>query len=354
MYTDLRSKSKKAGLPPGTPVYTGKYQNVTSSITTLSFSTQEVKETQGTDIKACLSPTTDLTTWVQVTGLNNAELIEQIAQTYQLHPLTVEDILNVEQRCKVEEFDNYFFITLKLLAWDSTLHTVSVEQLSLVFGSNFVLSFQEHETRLFDNIRTRLHGNPTQRLRQHGSDYLVYRLMDAVIDQYFVVLETISDQIESIEERIIVNPSTKNSRVLYRLKRQVLMLRKAIWPMREAISRLLQIDSAVITPFTHLYLRDVYDHTVQAVDTVETFRDMLSSILDMYLSSLTNRMNEIMKVLTIIATIFIPVTFIASIYGMNFVNMPELHWRFGYPATLIVMLVIIITMLVYFKKNRWL
>jgi len=353
MLRELSNRVKKAGQPPGTPFYTGKENLTPPQISGIFYSKHDFHETTGSQLADCLPKQTEAgLTWLNINGLHDITLIEEIAKQYNLHPLTVEDILNVEQRAKMEEFDDYIFLTLKTLSWHEKKKKFSIAQLSLVIGKNFVLSFQEHSSTLFDNVCTRLRAGPKQRLREKGSDYLAYRLIDAVIDQYFVTLEGLGYQIENLEERVISNPTTENSRALYQLKHKMLLLRKAIWPMREVISHLLQADT-FITSFTHLYMRDVYDHMMQAIDTIETFRDMLTSILDVYLSSLTNRMNEVMKVLTIIATIFIPVTFVASIYGMNFKYMPELEWRWGYLCTWGIMLTIALVMLFYFRRKKW-
>lgn len=354
MFSEVHKRAKKKGQPPGTAKYTGEHVTNEPVITVVNYSKHDFNENIGSHLEDVLPNVAEKgTTWVNVEGLHNSEMIAQLAKKFDIHPLTIEDILNIEQRPKVEEFDNYIFITLKMLLWHTKTANFSVRQLSIVLGKNFVLSFQELDTELFDNIHQRLKGNPTQPLRQHGSDYLTYRLIDAVIDEYFVVLEALGNQIEKIEEIIIAAPTPANSRTIYRLKRQMLLLRKAIWPMREALSHLMHVEDHLITKYTSLYLRDVYDHTVQAIDSVETFREMLSSMLDMYLSSLTNRMNEIMKTLTIITTIFIPITSIASIYGMNFHYMPELQWRYGYPFALGIMSVIAILMLIYFKRKKW-
>lgn len=215
------------------------------------------------------------------------------------------------------------------------------------------MSFHEHDSSRFHDIRKRLQGSANQRLRQHGSDYLAYRMIDAVVDEYFVVLEAQGDQIEKIEQRVITSPKPQTARTLYRLKRQMLLLRKVIWPMREAVSHLLYVEDELITSFTRVYLRDVYDHAMQAIDTLETFRDMLSSILDMYLSALTIRMNEIMKTLTIITTIFIPITALASIYGMNVPGVPLMHSPWAFMVILSLMIFMIMFMIVFFRKKRW-
>lgn len=215
------------------------------------------------------------------------------------------------------------------------------------------MTFSNYPVDIFKKIQDKIKNNPKQRLREQAADYLFYRLIDAIIDQYFIVLEALGEYIDATETLIISAPTRAHIRRLYRLKRETLMLRKAIWPMREAVSHLSQLNEKFITQFTRLYLRDVYDHTMQAIDTIETYRDMLSSMLDVYLSSLTNRLNEVMKTLTVISTIFIPITFIASLYGMNFINMPELKWQYGYITTLGVMFTIVIGMIIYFKKMKW-
>lgn len=352
MFSEVRTRVQKAGQAPGTPLYTGN-KLAPSKITITEYSETSFHETTVTQFDETLSLPKENSLWVNVEGLSDVALIQQVAKQFKLHPLTVEDILNVQQRPKIEEFDEYLFLTIKMLGWNEKKLSFSVEQYSFVLGKNFVLSFQETETSIYESLRERLKSTNMQRLRQQGPDYLLYRFVDAVIDQYFVILEGLGEQIETIEERLIAAPTPQNARILYHLKRQMLMLRKAIWPMREVINHLSQAEEAYVTRFTRVYFRDAYDHIVQAIDTVETFRDMLASMLDVYLSSLTNRMNEVMKTLTIIATIFIPITSLASIYGMNFEYMPELHYKFGYPTVLIVMLTIAIVMLIYFRSKKW-
>jgi magnesium transporter len=355
IFSDLRKRSKKAGQPPGTAVYTGKKHQHQTHISVFTYSERDCHEQSGKTLEECLpAEKAPGVTWIHVVGLQNVKLIEQLAERYQIHPLTIEDILNVDQRPKVEQFENYLFITLKMLTWRAKRNTFFTEQISFVLGKGYLISFQEREDAHFQHIRDRLRGSSNQRMRQQGSDYLAYRLIDAIVDYYFVVLEGLGDQIEKIEEKIISDPKPQNTRSVYRLKRQMMILRKSIWPMREAISHLTQLDGPLVTSFTRLYLRDLYDHVVQAIDTVETFRDMLGSMLDMYLSSLTNRMNEVMKTLTIIATIFIPITFVTSFYGMNFTHMPELHWRYGYVMVIGLMLTMTTGMLIYFRKKKWL
>ncbi len=355
MFPELRKRVKKTGQPPGTFVYTGDKKVLKPKLTAVVYTEQTLQEATGSTLADCSRVLeTPGNCWLNVEGLDDTALIAQIAERYQLHPLTVEDILNVGQRPKVDEFDNYLFIILKTLTWDPKQLIFAIEQLSIIIGKDFLLSFQEGDTPLFTDIRQRMHTSAVQRMRQNGIDYLGYRLVDDIVDHYFVILEGLGEQIEALEDKIITTPSPQNSRMIYRLKRQILMLRKVVWPARQAINHLLQTDGTLISAFTHIYLRDVYDHITQAIDTLETFRDMTSGILDVYLSSLSYRMNEVMKVLTIIATIFIPITFLASIYGMNFKYMPELDWHWGYPVTLLVMLLAVVVMLGYFKRKKWL
>ena len=352
MVSDITKRSRKAGLPPGSLIYTGD-KNHPSQLNLISYNLTELKEAKGITLAECLPQSlTNGVTWVNVVGLQNIDLIKEIGQHYCLHPLVMEDILNTAQRSKVEEFDQYVFVVLKLVNWNPAKNLFNTQQISMVFGTNFLLSFLEEPydgvTAIAERIR-----HCQGRIREHNADYLAYTLIDSVIDQYFVVLEGIGEQIENTEETIMKTPTREKANIIYRLKRQMIMFRKAVWPAREVVNNLLRTNEALISAPTLPYLRDVYDHTVQVIDTIETYRDMLGGILDIYLSSLTNRINEVMKVLTIIATIFIPLTFIASLYGMNFVDMPELHWRYGYPAVLGVMAINAILMMIYFRKKKW-
>jgi magnesium transporter len=276
-----------------------------------------------------------------------------VGKSFGVHPLVLEDIADTGQRPKMEDFDDYIFVVLKMFRFDDKEKQVKIEQISLVLGRDFVVSFQEREGDVFDPIRERLRSNKG-RVRKAGADYLVYALMDAVIDNYFFIMEKLGEAIEEIEDKVVISPTSETVQTIHDLKRQMIVLRKAVWPLREVISRLEQSESTLIAKSTLIYLRDAYDHTVQVMDSVDTFRDTLSGMLDIYLSSVSNRMNEIMKVLTIIATIFIPLTFIVGIYGMNFRNMPELGQPLGYPLVLIVMALIACVMLVYFRRKGWL
>lgn len=353
MFSEVRKRVRKIGQPPGSPVYTGE-KSGTPVITVTTYNASEVSESTGKTLESCsLEKKEGGVTWINVEGLQDVKLIEQLAKQFNLHPLTVEDILNVDQRPKVEDFDNYLFITLKVLHWHAKKSVFTISQLSLVIGKDFVLSFQELDTTRFDDLRKYLQNNTHQRLREQGADYLGYRMIDTIVDEYFIVLEALGDQIEDVESKVINNPCQRNARIIYKLKRQMIMLRKAIWPMREALSHLLYMDDILVSKFTRVYLRDVYDHTMQAIDTLETFREMLSSMLDMYLSGLTIRMNEIMKTLTIITTIFIPITALSSIYGMNISDVPFMHSARPFLIIGSIMLLIVILMMTYFRKKKW-
>lgn len=354
MFSEVRKRVKKIGQPPGSLIYTGEHTYTKPVITVTTYNAESAEEKIGNTLEECLLQPKDAgVTWINIEGLQDIALIEQIAKQFNLHPLTVEDILNIEQRPKVEEFNTYLFITLKVILWQPKKAIFDISQLSLIIGKNFVLSFQEQDTKRFDGLRKHLQTTTHQRLREQGSDYLAYRIIDTVVDEYFIVLEALGDQIEQVEGRIVASPNRRNSRAMYKLKRQMLLLRKAIWPMREALSHLLYTDDELITKFTRVYLRDVYDHTMQAIDTLETFRDMLSSMLDMYLSGLTIRTNEIMKTLTIITTTFIPITALASIYGMNVQDIPLMHSHWAFLTIFSIMLMIALMMMLYFRSKKW-
>ncbi len=354
MFSEIRKRVKKTGRAPGSLLYTGENPHKKPQITVINYNAKDFHQVTGTRFEECFTEQkTDVTTWINVEGLHDTALIKQICKQFGLHPLTIEDILNVDQRPKVEEFPSYLFITLKVLLWQQVSQTFSIKQLSIVLGKNFILSFQEVDTTLFDALVQRLEASTNQRLRKQGADYLVYRLIDIVVDAYFLVLEALGETIEQVEKQIISAPHPQSTRMIYRLKQQLLLLRKAIWPMREAINHLLHNEDNLVTKYTRVYLRDVYDHAMQAIDALEISRDMLSSMLDMYLSSLTNRMNEIIKTLTIISTIFIPITSLASIYGMNFTYIPGLHWHYGYVTMVSMMGLIALALMIYFWKKKW-
>jgi len=292
-------------------------------------------------------------TWINLDGIHQVDNIEKIGKHFKIHPLVLEDIMNTGQRPKMEDFNNYLFLVLKMLSYDEEENETKTEQVSLILSSNYVISFQESEGDVFDPIRERIRTD-RGRIRKMGVDYLAYSLIDAIVDNYFMVLEKIGEKIEDIEDELVKNPTPEVLHTIHRLKRELIFLRKSVWPLREVISRLERWESPLIDKSIDIYLRDVYDHTIQVIDALETFRDMLSGMLDIYLSSVSNRMNEVMKVLTIIATIFIPLTLVAGIYGMNFSYMPELESPWGYPMVYMIMLAISAVMLMYFRRKKWL
>tara|TARA_R110002126_G_scaffold110918_1_gene248417 strand:+ start:133778 stop:134842 length:1065 start_codon:yes stop_codon:yes gene_type:complete len=354
MLHDLQTRVQKIGQPPGTMLYTGRHSGKTL-LTKIVYSEHDFHCVQGKTLEdIALSKEQPGMTWIQVIGLKNIKLIEQLTKIYNIHALTGEDILNVHQRPKVEEFKEYVFITLPLFVKNKKNHDLNTDQISFVLGKNFLISFQEHDSNIFQAVIQRLQGTSNQRLRQQGCDYLAYRLMDTVVDDYFLVLEEVGEKIAQIEENIVTNPEPQCSHELHRIKQQLMSLRKSIWPTREAISHLLQIENTWVTSFTRVYLRDLYDHVVQTLDMIETFRDIVGGMVDIYLSSLANRLNEVMKTLTIIATIFIPITFVTGLFGMNFAFMPILNWRWGFYATLGVMGCSVLLMLNYFRRKKWL
>lgn len=350
----MGGRTKKTGLPPGTIVYVGRKKSASTRTRIIEFNETYIKEKEILEIEEVF-PSKDQKTiyWINIDGLQKIDIIEKIGKQFGIHPLVLEDIANTRQRPKMEDFGDYIFAVLKMLQYNEEDKETQVEQISLILGSNWVISFQENEGDVFDPIRERLRTDKG-RIRKMGADYLVYALLDAVVDNYFVVLERIGEKIEGIEDEIVTNPSPETLQAIHDLKRQMILLRKSVWPLREVISRLERWESKLINKSIDIFLRDVYDHTIQVIDAVETFRDMLSGMLDIYMSSVSNRMNEVMKVLTIIATIFIPLTLVAGIYGMNFTYMPELEWIWGYPSILLIMLAVGIVMLFYFRKKKWL
>lgn len=279
-------------------------------------------------------------------------LVAQIGDHFQIHPLTLEDILNTQQRPKIEYFDNYIFIVMKMLKWDEKRKAIESEQISILVGNQYVLSFQEREDDIFDQLRERIRKGKG-RIRGMGPDYLAYAMLDVAIDYYYLVLEAISEHMERLEAGVLINAEKKLLREIYVLKRENLLLRKWVWPLREVVLQLERTESPLIKKKTQPFIRDLYDHTIHVTDTIETHRDMTAGLLEFYLTSVNNKTNEVMKVLTIIATLFIPLTFIVGLYGMNFDYMPELRWPWAYFAVLGLMAFLAAGMLVYFRKNKW-
>ena len=343
----------KAGMPPGTMVFIGERKQEKARIDIMHYSADALEEPGDVSVNQCRDfARKPGVLWVDVNGIHDVGLIETLGKAFDLHPITMEDIVNTTHRPKVEEFPDYLYIVLKTITFQPETNSIGIEQVSLVLGKNFVISFRESESDIFSAVRGRIRSGKG-RIRSMKSDYLAYSLMDMVVDHYFLAVERIGDRIEEIDETILTHPESENIKEIHRLKRVILSLRKAVWPLREEIGTLEKSESEIIQPATRIYLRDLYDHTVQIIDMAETFRDILIGMHDTYLSGVSNRMNEIMKVLTIIATIFIPLTFIAGVYGMNFQNMPELEWTWGYYIVLALMLAVAMGLLVFFRRRKW-
>lgn len=345
---------KLLGVSPGAMVYTGKKESQKLIIETFDYTTEKVDEKELLKIEdAFRFKSTESVTWININGLNHVNEIEKIGIHYDLHPLIMEDIVNVGQRPKIDEHDNYLFVVLKMLYYDRDEKILS-EQVSFVLGDNYVLTFQESQGDVFNSVRERIrHGKG--RIRTLGSDYLLYALIDSVTDHYYIIIETMGNKIEELEDNLFSGFSQEEiSQQIQDLKREILKVRRAIFPLREIISRIEKNDHKLIKKKTLHFYRDIYDHIIQISENIDIYREMVWGLMDLYMTTISNKMNEVMKVLTIMATIFIPLTFIAGIYGMNFDNIPELHYKYSYFILWGVMIVIFVAMLYYFKKKKWL
>ncbi len=349
----FRKTTGKVGVAPGTLVHVGEQKTQKVRIRQITY-TPEAYHCADIDQETLLSHPPDPAEkrWLNLDGLHDTDLIQKIGEHFAIHPLTLEDILNTHHRPKVDDHDHYLFIVLKMLHYDTAARRLSAEQFSLLLFDGCLLSFQEDDEDVFNAVRERLQRG-RGRIRNMGCDYLAYALIDAVVDHYYVILEGLGTEIETLEDEMLENPDAAVMNHIHGLKKEMIYLRKQVWPLRELIASLYREPSDHIHTDTAVFLRDVYDHTIQVIDTIESYRDLLSSMLDLYLSSAGFRMNEVMKVLTIIATIFIPITFVAGIYGMNFKFMPELDWRWGYLGAWGLMLGIAAMMVLFFKHKKW-
>jgi magnesium transporter len=353
MGKSFRRMTRKAGLPPGSLVYTGDKERPEAKFTVTRYNTDTIDERQLDSFSASqLVADPGEVTWINVTGITREKDLDKLGQSFKIHPLVLEDILEVGQRPKIEDYDEYLYIVLNAIRPGAKGEELVAEEISLILGPHYLLSFYSGADDPYVAVRERL-LQAKGRIRKLGADYLAYALIDLVVDNYFIELEKFGDQMEALEDEVVANPSPRTLRDVHRFKNEMIMLRKSLWPLREVIARLERRESPLISEALGNYFRDVYDHTIIAIDTVETYRDILSGMLDIYLSSMSNRLNSIMKVLTIIATIFMPLTFITSLYGMNFKNMPELQWEYGYYMALGVMVVIALAMIEYFRRKGW-
>ncbi len=324
-------------------------------ITVLDYKNEEFQEQKMDSLEACIPfRDKDSVSWIDIEGIHQPATLEGLGKCYGFHPLVLEDIMATDQRPKMEDFGDYLFIVLKMIKYSGNNGGLDIEQVSLILGKNYLISFQEgKEGDVFNPVRERIRTSKG-RIRNMGADYLAYALMDAVVDNYYLVLEKLGEEIESIEERLMADPVPETLRVIHGLKRDMIFLRKSVWPLREVVSVLERRESLLIAESTAIYLKDVYDHTIQVIDTVETYRDMLAGMLDIYLTSINNRLNSVMKVLTVIATIFMPLSFFASVYGMNFKFIPGLEWEWSFTVFNGAMGLIVIGMMLIFRKKKWL
>ena len=347
------SRADKVGLPPGSLLHLGIDPGKPISITAYIYnekSFEEISDLKASDC-AALRDRPGFK-WIEVDGVHDPVVIAKIGEVFAIHPLVLEDVMSTEQRPKREEFDGMMHVVLKMLHHEMNESCFHAEQVSLVLGSDFLITFQEGDQDVFEPVRERLRQG-RGRSRSSGVDYLMYAIMDTIVDHYFVVLEYFGEVLEELETELVDSPTPQTLHRIYTLKRSMLFLRRASWPLREVLGGLVRAESALIRPSSIIYIRDVYDHAVEIIDIIENLRDMSAGMLDVYLSSVSNRLNQAMRVLTVIATIFIPLTFVVGIYGMNFDYMPELRWHFGYYGVMGMMALIALLMLVGFRRKGW-
>jgi magnesium transporter len=347
--------SSKAGLPPGDLVYRGEVYTENKSVNLLSFNTKSFEKIDSDNVELILKKVNpDSFNWINLVGLHNTDAISKIGYHFNIHPLVLEDVLNTEHRPKAEESESYLFFTLKMFKkQEIDSEENDYEQVSILLGKNYIITFQEKEGDVLDTIREKL-ADENSKLRKNNIDYLFYRIIDSIVDSYYKMIEDLGDKIEHLEDSIYLNANSQHYKMAQDLRRELIFLRKSVYPLREAITKMTKENSTgLISEDTQRYFTDVYDHSIHIIETIETYRDLTSGLMDLYMTSVSNKMNEIMKVLTIISTIFIPITFIAGIYGMNFKFMPELNHRWGYPIALFLMLGVVFVMLIFFKKRKW-
>jgi magnesium transporter len=348
----VRKRGRKVGAAPGTLVHVGESSSAETQLRLIRFNADEVTESVLQSAGDCRSQLqNEHVHWYNIDGVHQAHVVQTVGECFGLHGLVMEDILNTDHRPKIENHGDYIYIVLKMLQYDEERQETRSEQLSLIVGRQYVLAFQERVGDVFDGVRNRLRTG--RGIRQKPADYLAYALIDAIVDNYFLLLEKFGDEVEQLEEEVLTHPTPATLARIHHFKREMLLLRKSVWPLREVLSSLSRDESPLISQETRFFLRDVYDHSIHIIDTIETMRDLLSGMLDLYMSSISQRMNEIMKTLTIFASIFMPLTFIAGVYGMNFDYMPELRWFWGYPIVLAVMALIAGGLVLLFKTRKW-
>jgi magnesium transporter len=354
----LRPKKKntlsaKSGLPPESMVYVGKERAGKMLVKVIDYDENNMEEMTIEDLQVCeYYKKKDSVTWISVTGIHEAERVEKICNIFHIHPLIQEDILNTQQRTKIEEFGQYLFVTFKNLFYSETSKTIETEQISVILGHNFLLSFQEADSHLFDEIIQRIHtGKGT--IRQKKADYLLYKILDTAVDQYFVLIDQIGDMVEDIEEETMYYPNSKTTFKIQGVKKNLMILNKHILPMREALNKIESGSTELIEHKNINYFRDVYDHTYQAYDTIENHRSLLTDLMNIYFTTTSNKLNQVMKVLTIISTIFMPLSFLTGVFGMNFKYFPYIDHPDAYYVFWIVVIIVTIGMLFYFRRKKW-
>ena len=347
-YTD------KIGLPPGSLVYIGKQRTQKVTVSEINYSTGHYEESELSKISDCNTwNNSENVTIVSVVGIHDTSIIEAAGEYFSLDPLILEDIVNTQNRSRLEEFDDYLFLPMKILGVDLNSNEITTEHESLLLGKNGIISFQESELKILDPLKDRIRKGKGI-ARQRNSDYIYYRMVDTIVDNYFVVTEYLADRLDVLEENILQNPNENVNAEIYELKKKIGFVKRTISPLRESISNIIKTDSDLVSESTQNYFRDVYDHLIHLIETVDSQRETINDFLNLYMSSMSNKMNEVMKVLTIFASIFIPLTFIAGIYGMNFAIMPELQWKYGYFVVWGIMFLVAILLLFYFRRKRWL
>jgi len=353
MTKSKKRRSQKAGLPPGSLIYTGDQVEGKTRINIVEYDEQAVHTREITSWAECpVMEGKPGVVWIDVSGISHVGNLEGLGECFKLHPLVLEDILNVDQRPKIEDYEDYLYIVIKAISSLPEVDEIVAEQISVILGPNYVLSFHENDDDLFKSIRERI-VTAKGRIRKAGADYLAYSLMDLIVDNYFIVLEQFGERVEFLEDEVVLRAVPATLQKVHRFRNQMILLRRSLWPLREVVARLERRESLLISDATSVYFKDVYDHTIIAIDTVETYRDILSGLLDIYLSSVSNRLNEIMKVLTIFASIFMPLTFLVGVYGMNFKYLPELRWHYAYFGLWAIMISLAGAMVLYFRKRKW-
>lgn len=350
-----KKRSGKSGMAPGTLIYIGDQKVDVPRISLIQYDEENFFEEEANSLDHCADKAREFAgiSWINIDGIHDIGLMEKAGGLFGIHALTLEDIVNTEQRPKAEAFDNYLFFSLKMLSLGEKTNELSSEQISILLSDRLVITFQERPGDVFGPLRERIRLGKG-RMRKSKADYLAYSLLDALVDSFFGILEQVGEEMEDLEDLVLQYPAKQIISRIHNLKQRMLTVRRAVWPLRELVSNFEKSESALLEPSTRIFLRDVYDHIVQIIDSVEVSREIVSGLTDIYLSSLSNRNNEVMKVLTIVATIFIPLTFIVGVYGMNFKYMPELNWKWGYPLSWLGMVLVALGMIWFFRRRRWL